>query len=149
VRQANGTGIHRREQNGEIMAGINITPFTDVVLVLLIIFMIATPLLVGSGITVDPPKARTSMTEQEHFIVISIDKTDAIFMDTKKASIEDIEETLKREVRRRPGIMVKINGDRLVKYRTIMKVVEATRNAGVMHYLFVAAKPQSDVSGGK
>ncbi|MGV8073392.1 MAG: ExbD/TolR family protein [Syntrophobacteraceae bacterium] len=128
------------KHNGGVMAEINITPFTDVVLVLLIIFMIATPIIVGSGIKVQLPQAETGKTEQEGFITVSIDALDNVYLDNKKVPVEDLSSLVNEVIRRRPGLMVKVNGDRSVKYGTIVKVLDAARTAGAIRYMLVSER---------
>jgi biopolymer transport protein TolR len=141
--------VARRNHNSTVMADINITPFTDVVLVLLIIFMLATPIIVGSGIKVDPPKAETSKTEEERFVTVSIDREGVLFLDNKKVTIDDLQRLLRTEVERKPGVMVKINGDRTIAYEKVINVLDATRSAGVIRYLLVAKRPQTKPLGGR
>ena len=130
----------QEKHNGGVMAEINITPFTDVVLVLLIIFMIATPIIVGSGIKVQLPRAETGKPEQERFITISIDALENVYLDGKKISVEDLGSLVNELIQRRPGLMVKVNGDRSVKYGTVIKVLDAARSAGALRYMLVAER---------
>jgi biopolymer transport protein TolR len=139
----------RRKKHGEdVIADINITPFTDVVLVLLIIFMIATPLIVGGGIKVEPPKAETAKPEEEKFVAVSIDAKGDVFLDGKYISIDGLYRVLQADAQQR-GMMVKINGDKRIKYEVVLKVLDATRKAGVLRYLLVAEKTGSGAAGGR
>jgi biopolymer transport protein ExbD len=131
------------QHNGGMMAEINITPFTDVVLVLLIIFMIATPIIVGSGIKVQLPQAETGKTEQEAFITVSIDVDENVYLENKKVSVADLGPLVNEQIQRRPGLIVKVNGDRGVKYGAIVKVLDAARGAGAGRYMLVAERLQA------
>jgi biopolymer transport protein ExbD len=131
--------LEKQDQHPDgVMAEINITPFTDVVLVLLIIFMIATPIIVGSGIRVQLPRAETGKAEQETFLTVSIDAQENLYLEDKKISVEDLTSLVTEQIQRRPGLMVKVNGDRTVKYGAIVKVLDAVRSAGVEKYLLAA-----------
>ncbi len=134
----------RREKHGtDIVAEINITPFTDVVLVLLIIFMIATPIIVGSGIKVQVPKALTSKPEEEKFLIVSIDAKEAIYLNDKKITVDDLTKTIQDSTRKGFKVMLKINGDKSIKYRTVIDVIGAARDAGVVRYQLVTERMKS------
>jgi biopolymer transport protein ExbD len=132
----------RKKRDNELMAEINITPFTDVVLVLLIIFMIATPLIVKTGIKVNVPQAQTSKSEEENFFTISIDAHENVFLDDKKVSIDNLRRLVEARVQQQPGVVVRINGDKSITYSILANVLDATRGAGAARYLLVAEKPK-------
>ena len=137
----------RRQSSHDIIADINITPFTDVVLVLLIIFMIATPLIVRSGVKVNLPKAQTSKSEEDNFLTISIDAHENVFLDDKKISVDDLRRLVESRVQQQPGVIVRVNGDKNIKYDIVVKILEATRNAGAARYLLVAEKSKPGFRG--
>lgn len=131
------------KHNGGMMAEINITPFTDVVLVLLIIFMIATPIILGSGIKVKLPRAETGKIEQESFVTVTVDAAERIYFEKKPVSAEELETHVREEIGKRPGILLKLNGDRTIRYGAVVKVLEAARNAGADRYILVAERLKS------
>ena len=139
----------KRERRGdEVMAEINITPFTDVVLVLLIIFMIATPLIVKSGVKVDVPKAETTKSEEAKFLTISIDAHENVYLDDRKVNVDDLRRLVESRIQRQPGVVVRVNGDKGIKYSVLVKVLDATRGAGAARYLLVAEKLKPVLNGG-
>ncbi|MGA2481478.1 MAG: biopolymer transporter ExbD, partial [Spirochaetia bacterium] len=79
-----------REKRNGLIAGINITPFTDVVLVLLVIFMIATPLLIRSEIKVNLPQTSSAEAAPQKNLVITIDTVGALYVDGVKVAIGDL-----------------------------------------------------------
>src|SRR3954471_6610917 len=87
-----------RGQTQTSMAEINVTPFVDVVLVLLIIFMITAPVL-QSGIEVSVPKTRTVKEITEERLVISIDKEQRVFLGNDSININEIGPKLKEKLR--------------------------------------------------
>jgi biopolymer transport protein TolR len=141
--------MRRRRFDDDTMAQINITPFTDVVLVLLIIFMIATPIIVGSGIKIHLPKAQTSKPEDGRFITVSIDAQKNVYLDGRKVSISDLSRLVRERVEQQPGLVVKVNGDKTIQYNIIVQVLDVARQAGVARYLLVAERPKPGIDGGK
>jgi biopolymer transport protein ExbD len=130
----------RRQSSHDVIADINITPFTDVVLVLLIIFMIATPLLIQAGIKVDLPvtKKQTGAAEkQEVFITISISADGSISLDGQKYPIDNIKPILQQLMKINPNSIVAIGGEPDASYDTVVQVLDITRAAGVTKYVLV------------
>jgi biopolymer transport protein ExbD len=130
----------RRQSSHNVIADINITPFTDVVLVLLIIFMIATPLLIQAGIKVDLPvtKKQTGAAEkQEVFITISISADGSISLDGQKYPIDNIKPILQQLMKINPNSIVAIGGEPEASYDTVVHVVDIARAAGVTKYVLV------------
>ena len=126
---------HRRRKP---MGEINVVPYIDVTLVLLIIFMITTPML-QTGVEVDLPKAESAMVEQkegEPPIVVSIKEQGEYYINTDGQNDEQIEpETINDRVAivlgKKPGTQVLISADKGVDYGTVVTVMAALKNAGV------------------
>ncbi len=112
------------------MAEINITPFTDVVLVLLIIFMIATPFIYQSSVKVQLPKASKS-EEVSRDIMININAQGEVFLEDKKLDLETLKYRLTARVKKKPDTSVIINGDKNVRYDAVIQVMDVLTQAGV------------------
>jgi biopolymer transport protein TolR len=121
----------KKRDRGELIAGINITPFTDVVLVLLIIFMIATPLLIRSEIKVNLPRTSTADAAAQRNIVITIDTTGGVYVDGTRTPLADLAKDLKAALAKRPGSPVIIMGDKEVRYDLVVRVLEIAKSCGV------------------
>jgi biopolymer transport protein ExbD len=131
----------RRKINDNHMLGeINITPFTDVVLVLLIIFMVTTPVIVGNTVKVNLPKAKTSKIEEQKYITVTIDEQEDVYMEGKKISLDELGRIAALKVKQQPGIMIKVKGDRDIRYKALVKVLDAVRSAGISRYMLAAEK---------
>lgn len=135
------------KHRNDIVADINITPFTDVVLVLLIIFMVATPIIVGSGVKVNVPKALTSKTDVEKFLTVTIDAQENIYLNEQKITVEQLSKMIRGTSGQGAKVMLKVNGDKSIKYRTVIKVISAARDAGVVRYLLVTEKINAGAGG--
>ena len=112
------------------MADINITPFTDVVLVLLIIFMIATPFIYQSSMNVQLPQASKS-EETTRDIIVTINAKGEIFLDNAKTDLSNLKVKLSAAVKRKPNTSVIINGDKSVRYDSVIQVMDVLTRAGV------------------
>src|SRR4051812_18665674 len=94
------TGANGRTQTA--LSDINVTPFVDVVLVLLIIFMLTAP-VIQSGVEVAVPKTRTVKEITEPRMVISIDRQQRVYMDNSPVNINDIPGKLKQQAQAAPN----------------------------------------------
>ena len=120
------------------MSEINVVPYIDVTLVLLIIFMITTPML-QTGVEVDLPPAESAMVEQkegEPPIVISIKEQGEYYINTDGQNDELIEPEVINDrvaivLSNKPGTQVLISADKSVDYGTVVTVMAALKNAGV------------------
>ncbi|GAB6162283.1 protein TolR [Desulfothermus naphthae] len=128
-------------QNKKYIADINVTPFVDVMLVLLIIFMITAPLLV-KGIKVDVPETKSVRTlkRTNDKIVISIDKNRNIYIDKYKLKIDKLTDYLKRIVTNK-NQMVFLKADKNIPYGFIVKVMGYIKDAGI-EKLGIIAEPE-------
>lgn len=131
----------RRKINDNHMLGeINITPFTDVVLVLLIIFMVTTPVIVGNTVKVNLPKAKTTKYEEQKYLTVTIDAQEDFYMEGKKISVDELRRIAALKVQEQPGIMIKVKGDKDIRYKALVKVLDAVRSAGISRYMLAAEK---------
>ncbi len=120
------------------MAEINVVPYIDVTLVLLIIFMITTPML-QSGVEVDLPKAQAAMVEQKEDtppLVISIQQGGNYFINSgngedEAISKEAIYPRVEMILKNKPETQVLINADKNVDYGTVVTTMADLKHAGV------------------
>jgi len=122
--------MKRRMRKSKLMSEINITPFTDVVLVLLIIFMIATPFIYQSSMKVQLPKASKS-EETSRDIIININAQGDVFLEDAKVDLGTLKYKLMAMVRSKPDASVIVNGDKNVKYDSVIQVMDVLTQSGV------------------
>ena len=122
--------MRRRRRDAKLMAEINITPFTDVVLVLLIIFMIATPFIYQSSMKVQLPRGSKS-EENPRDIIITINSQGDVFMEDVKLDSNALRDRLSAMVKGKPDTSVIINGDKEVRYNSVMEVMDILAQSGV------------------
>ncbi len=113
------------------MAEINITPFTDVVLVLLIIFMIATPFIYQSSLNVQLPRVSTSQPQSRRDIIITINARGEVFWEDKKMDLDTLRYKLTAAVKDKPDASVIVNGDKNARYDSVMQVMDVLARSGV------------------
>lgn len=123
-----------RFKRAQLMAEINITPFTDVVLVLLVIFMITTPIILQSGIKVNLPKASSAEAESSKNLIITIDPSGGIYIEKRRVQLDDLKEELTAVLSSRPDAAVIIKGDKEVKYDTVIQVLDAAKSCGAKKF---------------
>ena len=112
------------------LADINVTPLVDVVLVLLIIFMVTAPVL-QSGIEVNVPHTRTVEEITEERIVISIDKSQRVFLGNDPININQIAVTLKQRIRDPRHQAIYLRSDEDVPFGAFATVMDAVKSAGI------------------
>ena len=122
--------MKKRAKKSKLMVEINITPFTDVVLVLLIIFMIATPFIYQSSMKVQLPQASKS-EETSRDVIININAQGQVFLEDSKVDLESLKYKLTAMVKSKPDTSVIINGDKNVKYDSVVQVMDVLTRSGV------------------
>jgi len=122
--------MKRERRSAKLMAEINITPFTDVVLVLLIIFMIATPFIYQSSVKVQLPRASKS-EESSRDVMININAQGEVFLEDTKLDLETLKHRLTARVKNKPDTSVIINGDKNVRYDAVIQVMDVLTQSGV------------------
>jgi len=119
-----------RSQNGSI-SQINVVPLVDVMLVLLVIFMVAAPIL-QQGVQVDLPQAKAgALTGEEDQLVVAIDKKGTVFLNDNEIKIEELGPKLEAVMRVKPEKQVFLRADRTVQYGEVVRVMAAVKGAGV------------------
>ena len=121
----------KRNVRGNLNAEINITPFVDVMLVLLIIFMITSPMLV-TGISLDLPKVDNSSTLnlKEEPLTIDVDKDGDIYIQKSKIDIDSFGAKLKSITNEKYDTKIVIRGDESTGYGSIMNVIVIIKSSG-------------------
>jgi biopolymer transport protein TolR len=112
------------------MADINMTPFIDVMLVLLIIFMVAAPLL-SSGVPIDLPQTKSAaLNIDQKPLSVSIDDKGAIFLADQPVSVEDLPERLKALAKDGFDERIYVRGSKGVMYGRVAEVMSIVTTAG-------------------
>ncbi|UCD81792.1 MAG: protein TolR [Desulfobacterales bacterium] len=118
-------------KHSELMSEINVTPFVDVMLVLLIIFMVTAPMMI-QGLDVDLPEATAKPlnSEKEH-LVITINKDQQVYINDFQVTVESLQEKLRKIVQGRQDRDVYLKADKSIPYGIVVQVMAEIKAAGV------------------
>jgi biopolymer transport protein ExbD/biopolymer transport protein TolR len=118
------------------LSDINITPFVDVVLVLLVMFMVTAPIL-QSGIEVTLPKTKTVKEITQQRMVITIDKDQRVFLGNDPVNINQIPEILRSKVHDPASQSIFIRADEKVPFGAFATVMDAVKQTGITNVSIV------------
>jgi biopolymer transport protein ExbD len=123
-----------RNEGAKVNSNINVTPMVDVMLVLLIIFMVITPMLQKSR-PVDLVKTNNPIqmqdADREDAIIVAVQRDGKIFFDTTQVGPEDLTQRIKDRISNRVDKKVYVKADARAKYKAVVEVVDNVRSAGV------------------
>ena len=136
-----GFDIESTEGEEKVMAEINITPLTDIFLVLLIIFMVTSTALTRAGIAVNLPEARAAgaLTEQKR-IVVRVARDGSIHVGDQTIDTDQLEAELTKQLAGDKESTVVMEGDQQALLREAVTVLDAAKKAGAAH-ISIATRP--------
>ena len=133
----NLASVSRRTQRRRPMAEINVVPYIDVTLVLLIIFMVTAPMM-QTGVDVELPQAeaKTVETNEQLPIIISIKADGSLYLDEgnqadSPLTASELPGRIQGALTKKPGLAVLIRGDQKVDYGRVVTIMAALKQAGV------------------
>jgi biopolymer transport protein ExbD len=135
------TRLGGNDENSDIVAEINITPLTDIFLVLLIIFMITSSAMIESGGKVNLPKAVATQSEARG-ITVTLTPKKEIYVNQKKVSEESFEPMLKEALSGSTDKVVILRGDKDVLLGETVKVMSIIKRAGASEIAIAAEADQ-------
>ncbi len=135
-------GGGRRRSSYRPVSEINVTPFVDVMLVLLIVFMVTAPLLTV-GVPVDLPKVKAkSIAESEEPLVITVNAEGAVFIQDTEVTIENLVPRLKAITENKADTRIYLRGDKDINYGRVMEVMGTVNLAGFTRVALIAELPK-------
>lgn len=132
--------MRRYKLDDKEFSEINITPLTDVILVVLIIFMITSPLLITGALKVKLPKASSSETTINNDIQVYLNDKDQIYLDDKLVDITELPADLQADFIQKNNREVIIKADKDAVYGNVVQLLDAIKNAGATKLLMSTLK---------
>lgn len=140
-KSGNGRGGYRRATP---MSQINVTPFVDVMLVLLVVFMITAPLLTV-GVPVDLPQTRASQIGgQDEPLVLTINEEGRVFLQETELPLDSVVPRLNAITGARADTRIFVRGDRRIAYGRVMELMGLLNTAGFNRVALVAELPRDE-----
>lgn len=136
-------GIHRRRK--KLMSEINVVPYIDVMLVLLVIFMITAPLLT-QGVKVDLPQAPANPVDNpdQLTLVVTVDRRGNLHLDDREIAPGELQSKVSKILKLRPRTPVLVRGDREARYEEIVKAMVLLQAAGAPSVGLVTRSPDAE-----
>ena len=117
--------------HSSLMSDINVTPFVDVMLVLLIIFMVTAPMMM-EGVNISLPEATSKpLVSEKKPLIVNIDSENSIFINDFKVTIDGLGEKLNKIINGRKDREVYLKADKDISYGIVVRVMSEIKGAGV------------------
>ena len=136
-------GFDTGSGDDDIIAGINITPLVDIILVVLIIFMVTTSYIVKEQIKVDLPRAASGESEVASTLTFKIDKAGEYYLDAELTSLEKIGATVKARTGSDPNLRAIIAADKGVEYGRVIDLIDTIKQNGLEKFALNIEKKAS------
>ena len=126
--------LNKRNEGAKVNSDINVTPMVDVMLVLLIIFMVITPML-QKGVSVDMAKVNSPSpmpdADKEDALLVAVQRDGSVFFGTEKTNVNQLTDKVKDRLANRTDKRVFLKADARAKFGAVVEVVDNVRAAGV------------------
>ena len=135
------------QSDDDNIVGINVTPFVDIALVLLIIFLVTAKYLVAQSIPVDLPQAATGAdTEVSTMLNISLDRAGHIFVDARAVDDRGLVEAARQRSSQSAEARAVINADGDNSHRRVTQVIDLVRQGGITRFAIQTEQPASETA---
>ncbi len=128
------------EDEGGEMSDINVTPLVDVMLVLLVVFIVTTPLLTQVVKVKLPKTEQTEPTPDKHVAILAVTVSGEALLDDKPIPLPSLETELKSLQQRDPDISVQLQADKAAVFESVAKVMASAQRSGVSKLSFVTVE---------
>lgn len=119
------------QDNDDTISAINVTPFVDIILVVLIIFMVTTPIIMKPSINVNLPKAASGDETSAAALNVAISATGAIFLNGKASDENELKTFSENLVKSKPDTQAIISADKDTPHGKVIGAIDAIKGAGV------------------
>jgi biopolymer transport protein ExbD/biopolymer transport protein TolR len=144
--------ISVRDESKKVSSNINVTPMVDVMLVLLIIFMVITPML-QNKVAVDMAKVENTKNmpdaDKEDAIVVAVTRDGGVYLGQNKTSLDQLGVQVREKLADKPGKTIYVRADARAQYLAVENAVDAVRTAGVDNVGLLTQKKEAGNAGGE
>ena len=145
-------GIAVRDVSKQVNSNINVTPMVDVMLVLLIIFMVITPML-QNKVAVDMAQVDNAVSmpdaDKEDAIVVAVTRDGGLFLGQDKVAPSELGSKVRDKLADKPGKTIYVRADARAQYKVVEDAIDDVRTAGVDEVGLLTQKKESNLSGGE
>ena len=143
-------GISVRNEGGSVNANINVTPMVDVMLVLLIIFMVITPML-QNKVAIDMAQVNNAVAmpdaDKDDAIIVAITRDGGVFLGQDKVAPDQLGQMVGQKLADKPGKTIYIRADARAQYRAVEDAIDDVRTAGVAEVGLLVQKRNGGLAG--
>ena len=132
------------EESDDGINEINITPFVDVVLVLLVIFMVTTPMMIKTAMELKLPKAEQTDELDQRAMGVTILKSGNVMLNGILISPEDLKVEIKNAIKENPLTQVLLIADKMSTHGMVIEVIDLVKKAGASNFAFQVEKKKND-----
>lgn len=129
-------------ESGAPISAINVTPFVDVVLVLLVIFMITAPALMKDVIGIQLPKASSGDSKAPESLGVAVTRQGQFLLNGNPVTADALTEEVKKELAKNPQIQAIISADREAQHGDVVRAIDLIKNAGLQRFAFQIQKQE-------
>jgi biopolymer transport protein ExbD/biopolymer transport protein TolR len=141
-----------RNEGSKVSSNINVTPMVDVMLVLLIIFMVITPML-QNKVAVDMAKVDNPIAmpdaDKEDAIVVAVTRDGGVFLGQDKIAVTELGVRVRDKLADKPGKTIFVRADARAQFRAVEDAIDAVRTAGVDDVGLLTQKREGNLAGGE
>jgi biopolymer transport protein ExbD/biopolymer transport protein TolR len=141
-----------RDESKKVSSNINVTPMVDVMLVLLIIFMVITPML-QNKVAIDMAKVENTKNmpdaDKEDAIVVAVTRDGVVYLGQNKTSLDQLGVQVRDKLANTPGKTIYVRADARAQYLAVENAVDAVRTAGVDNVGLLTQKKEGNTIGGE
>jgi biopolymer transport protein TolR len=139
--------INKRDEGKKVNSNINVTPMVDVMLVLLIIFMVITPML-NNKVNVDLPQADAAVVmedaNKEDAVVVAVTRDGRTFLGGDQVTVDDLGSKITAKLENKTNKQVYMRADIRANYGKVMDAIDGIRSAGVSQLGLLTEKREAD-----
>ena len=141
-----------RNEGSKVNSNINVTPMVDVMLVLLIIFMVITPMLTNK-VSIDMVQVQNAVpmpdANKDDAIVVAITRDGGIFLGQNKVALSELGSKVSDQLASTPGKTIYVRADARAQYRAVEDAIDAVRTAGVDEIGMLTQRKGNNLAGGE